>query len=527
MAAGSFFSRFAALAAGIALVGILSGCATARKLTTRDEFAELKADQAITVYAQDERVYALRQHALGDSAIRGSGTLSQRGQSSPFQGSIPFDQIIAVKTNSRSAMKGLAMVGITALFVAYLAEASRAQDGLTGHATVISAFTGSGSSCPYLYAWDGSRFELQAEPFGIAWGRALELTTAHLLPAARAEHGVVRLRLTNERQETHYADSIHLLAIELGEAAGAVLDGQGRAWPLEHPVAPVAARDESEGDLLPEVAAVDGRLWECDLSRLTPTSGYEDVLEFEFVRPRETGSGLLVLTGINTALSSAVYSSLCRVVGGEAALLAHAIETDPELIAQLRRYLRDASLEVRLWNGRDWEVAGVLQPEASAVTFTRALRIAVPPGAGDTVKVRLRSMADVWRIDALAAEWGDSRPLPMQSLDMLSAVGPAGEDVRDALGRDDERRAVLLPPDRVELAFSAARPSQARGRVVYAVTARGYLHEWDPRPQGDDAVAGFLPISEEHPIEILKRLLDHRDQVLQPVYETWRRTRTH
>ena len=74
---------------------------------------------------------------------------------------------------------------------------------------------------------------------------------------------------------------------------------------------------------------MDGRLWECDLSRLTPTSGYEDVLELEFVRPRETASGLLVLTGINTALSSAVYTSLCRVVGGQAALLAHAIETDP------------------------------------------------------------------------------------------------------------------------------------------------------------------------------------------------------
>ena len=111
-----------------------------------------------------------------------------------------------------------------------------------------------GTSCPYVYAWNGSRYELQAEPFGVAWGRALELTTAHLLPAARAEHGVVRLRLTNERQETHYVDSIHLLAIELGQAAGAVLDDQGRAWPLQHPVAPArGTHDAAEHDLLPEV----------------------------------------------------------------------------------------------------------------------------------------------------------------------------------------------------------------------------------------------------------------------------------
>src|SRR5262249_19542914 len=84
--------------------------------------------------------------------------------------------------------------------------------------------------------------------------------------------------------------------------------------------------------------------------RLTADSGYEDVLDLEFIRPHDADSGLLVLTGVNTALSSAVYSFLCRVVGGQAALLAHAVETDPELIAQLRRYLRDASLEVRLWD---------------------------------------------------------------------------------------------------------------------------------------------------------------------------------
>ena len=519
-------SRRVALAAGMALLFALGGCATSQKIATRDEFANLTADRPLTVYAQDDRVYQLRQHVLADSVIHGSGALSQRGDTTPFEGAIPFGEIIAVKTDSRSLIKGLAVVGITALFVTYLAEGTGSSGGLTATEDFLYHWPsgGGGSSCPYIYAWDGARYELQAEPFGIALGKALELTTLHLLPAARAENGVVRLRLTNEREETHYVNSIQLRVIDLGAASAAVLDGNGRAWPLSHPVAPVTGHDKSGRDILPQVVSADGRMWECDPSSLTVGSGYEDVLEVAFARPRQDSTGSLVLTGINTSLSTAVYGYLCRMAGDQTAVLAHAIETDPELIAELREYLRDASLEALVWNGREWEPAGAFQPEASAVTFSRALRIRIPDGAGEIVQVRLRSLADVWKIDAISAEWGDRQPLPMTPLEMLSAIGPSGEELRDALGDDDGNYAVLLPPDRVDLTFAAARPV-AGARVAYAVAGRGYLLEWDRRAAdaGSATLAAFVP--EGRRIEFLKELLKHRELALQPVYEARRMVR--
>jgi hypothetical protein len=512
-------------AAGVALLLAMCGCTTSRKLASRGELSGLAPDQLITVYAQDDRVYRLGRHALADSAIQGSGTLSQRGDTSPFEGSVPFDQIIAIEAHSRSVMKGLAVAGFTALFVAYAIEGPGSTGGLTatetGHYVGPS---GGGGSCPYLYAWDGARYRLQAEPFGVAWGRALEITTHHVLPAVQAEDGVVRLRLSNERDETHHVNSIQLSAIHLGTATGAVLDGEGRAWPLSHPAAPSAGRDASGRDILDEIASADGRMWECDTSSLTAGSGYQDVLEVAFARPGGASTGTLVLTGTNTALWTAVYSHLCMAVGGQTAVLAHAIETDPELIAELHDYLRDASLEALVWNGDEWETAGAFQPEASAVTFTRALRIRIPEKAGDRVRVRLRSMADVWKVDAIAAEWGDVLPLPMMRADMLSAIGPAGEDLREAIGADDDQYAILLPPDRVELAFTAARPPDG-GRVAYAVAGRGYLHEWAPRVTDATRTLLASQVPEEGPIEFLKELLKHRELALEPVYEAWKKVR--
>lgn len=518
-------SRGVAFAAGVAVLLAMCGCTTSRKLTSRSELAGLWFDKPITVYAQDARVYRLHRHVLAGMDVRGSGTLSQRGDTSPFEGSIPFDQITAIETRSRSAMKGFALAGITALFVAVAIEGNETPRGLTAYEDVRyigPPSGGGGGSCPYLYAWDGERYTLQAEPFGVAWGKALELTTLHVLPAVRAENGVVRLRLTNEREETHHVNSIQLRAIHLGAAASAVLDNEGRAWPVSHPVAPSTGRDESGRDILDPIATVDGRMWECDASSLTPGSGYQDVLEVTFARPRGASSGSLVLTGTNTALWTAVYSHLCRVVGGQTARLAHAIETDPELIGQLRDYLRDASLEALVWNGREWETAGAIQPEASAVTFTRALRIRIPDRAGDSVRVRLRSMADVWKFDAISAEWGDAEPLPMTPVEMVSAIGPSSEDLRDAIGADDGQYAILLPPDRVDFTFVAA---PGGGRVAYAVAGRGYLHEWEPRgaDAGRTMLASWVP--EEGRIEFLKELLKHRDLALEPVYEAWKKAR--
>ena len=520
-------SRVVALAAGVAMLLAMCGCATSRKLSSRGEIASLGLDQPITVYAQDARVYRLHRHMLAGMEVRGRGTLSQRGDASPFDGSIPFDQITAIETNSRSALKGFTLAGVTALFVAFAIDAMDTHSGLTAAEDVryvAPPGSGEGGSCPYLYAWDGERYSLQAEPFGVAWGKALELTTLHVLPAARAENGVVRLRLTNEREETHHVNSIQLRAIHLGAAAGTVLDHEGRAWPVSHPVAPSTARDASGRDILDPIATADGRMWECDTSSLSPGSGYRDVLELTFARPRGASAASLVVTGTNTALWTAVYSHLCRVVAGQTARLAHAIETDPELIGQLHDYLHDASLEALVWNGRAWESAGAIQPEASEVTFTRSLRVRIADPKGDSVRVRLRSMADVWKIDAISAEWGDAEPLKMTPVAMLSAIGPSNEDLREAIGADDDHYAILLPPDRVELRFAAAR-SPAGGRVAYAVAGRGYLHEWDPR--GENAsravVASWVP--EERRIEFLKEVLKHRELALGPVYETWRTVR--
>ena len=519
-------SRAITFAALVAALLAASGCATSKRIASRIELENLASTRAMTVYAEGHQTYELRNHALVDSAIRGTGTVSNGRGEAPFEGTIPLTSIHAIKTGSKNLMKGLVVAGVTVLFVKALADGNGSDPGLkaTQETRYVSPSYGGGSgeSCPYVYAWNGKRYVLEAEPFGVGLGKALELTTVHLLPSAHAEKGLVRLRLTNERPETHYVNSLNLFAIDLGAAPAAVLDDRGTAWPLSHPEAPTTVSDRSGRDILTEVASIDGRSWECDASALAAGSGYEDVLYLAFVRSSRAPTGSLVLTGINTSLSTAMFGHMCRIVGDQAPELVHAIDTDPDLVASVRTYLDDAALKASVWNGTEWEPAGAFRPEANAVTFTRGLRIRVPEAAGDTVRIRLRGMADVWKIDALSMDWTDAKPLPMKRVKLLSAIGPEGEDVRNLIDRDDDRYAILVPPDRVELTYAAA----SGARVVYAVAGRGYLHEWIPEGSKSGLVTPVSWVPEERRIDFLKELMKHRELALEPVYQEWRQART-
>jgi hypothetical protein len=522
-------SRVIAFAVLMSALLAANGCGTSRKIASRIELQNISNEKPMTVYAEDHRTYELRHHALVDSVIRGTGTVSSAGKEARFDGTIPLTSIHAIETGSTNVLKGLAMMGMTALFVAEVGKGNGAKRGMSasGNTTYHYPYTGGGGggigeSCPYVYAWNGERYVLEAEPFGVGFGRALELTTMHLLPSARSENGTVRLRLTNERPETHYVNSLALYAIDLGREPGAVLDDQGRAWPLSRREAPATASDRTGRDILADVASADGQIWECDPSTLTPGSGYVDVLDLAFVRPRRASTGSLVLTGINTSISTAIFSYMCRVLGNQAPLLVHAMETDPELIRTLRSYLDDAALKASIWNGREWQEAGAFRPEATAIAFTRALRIRVPESAGDTVRIRLRGMADVWKLDALTMDWTQASALPMKRLQLLSAVGPQDLDMRGLLDQSDGRYAILLPPDRIELTYAPALGA----RVVYAVEGRGYLHEWIPRSATSGLVATVSWVPEERRLDFLKDLLlEHRDVALGPIYEEWRRER--
>ncbi len=136
----------------------------------------------------------------------------------------------------------LAVIGgtVAVLAVAGVIAAATLEDGTVNQP--------SQASCPMVYSWDGSQWLLDSGTFGGAITPGLQRTDVdgldHLVPM----DGVLKLRVTNELDETDHIDALELLVVDHAPGTRIAPDGTGRLHVLRDPVAPVAETDELGSD---------------------------------------------------------------------------------------------------------------------------------------------------------------------------------------------------------------------------------------------------------------------------------------
>ena len=259
--------RFSPALALILASGLLAGCLSTKTITKRSELLSLSRDARVKVLCPGDTVYDLKNVRLIDSVILGEGTATINGNVREFAGGINLSSIQYMQSSRGDAFKtiiavgAVGFVGLTA--AAYLGysdntpfSAGASVTWYDPRAKSSSGSGGRGSSCPYVYSWDGMRYVLDGEAYSVAWGKALEMETTTMLPSLQPANGEVRVRLTNERPETHYYSALSLVAVESDESAAVVPDVYGGLWQVHRIEPPLKATDGGRLDVLDRLGAV-------------------------------------------------------------------------------------------------------------------------------------------------------------------------------------------------------------------------------------------------------------------------------
>ena len=469
---------------GVTLAALLAaGCAGTKEIKTFHDL-ESVSTETLRVMARDTTFYELTQFTVLDSALEGSGERIAKGVRSPYSGRLPYSDLVYIQARETGSGRTLYLLAAIGLTVAGLRAASENRG--------LSVYGAGGGSCPYVYAWDGSRYALEGEAFGTSFGRALEATTTCMLPGARPQGDAVVVRLTNERPETHYVNSARLLAFETDGNSTVLVDDRDRAWPVTDPRPPIhPSRQASRGD------------------------GFRDAYVVTLPRPGNGRTASVIVRAVNTDLVNNVYEMVFGYLGDQSLPFLHQIENDPQLLATMRDWIRECSLTVEVWRDGRWVSAGAIAPEASVAPFSRIVRIDATGIPGDSVRVRLSSLADGWRIDDVAVDWTPAVPLPARVMATRAAEHSETGSVMGDLRRADGSYAVLLPGQRIDLSFPALRPGPNR-KVAYALEVRGFLYEWPPAAE---TAASLVPASlGTDRLAVVNDLVRRRDVFLPLVY---------
>ncbi len=504
------FSPFILIAA---LIG--SGCFATYQLENKTELQQRDGKGPIRALTVDSLLYTLETFSFNDSLLSGRGTLKQHGLTAPFDGSIPFSHIVFIEGLETSYWKAVWVIPMMAGVVGGLATMMDEHPKFNIHRP-------SGGSCPYVYAFDGTQFKLEAEAFGTSISKALEAQTFNLLPSLVPVDGRLTVRVSNERPETHLLNSVHLLVADAREASSVVLDIDNVLWPLPHAVPPAAARDHSGKNILIDIVNKDRCYWKSDLAHTAPFSAFRDELEVQFDLPRGASEATLVIHAINTELITEVYRSVGAVLGDATLLFYHALEQDPELQSNIREWIRECNLRIEVANGTNWKEVGMMPPEANVAPFSRAIRISNLGGLQGPLRVRLSSLTDVWRIDAVSIDFSPVQPLPLHQLEIISVSASDQMNWEGAIKSSDSSYALILPPNYLDITFASA-PTIGLQKPVYILAAQGYLYEWFSQSIEHASSVVSATFTESDRIAIFKLLIKQRDIFLPPIYAGWRK----
>jgi hypothetical protein len=328
------------------------------------------------------------------------------------------------------------------------------------------------SSCPFVYAYDGTSWEFAGEMYGGAIYSSLERHDFMPLPGIKASNGQYHLQISNKLLERQYTNLAELVVVEHPFGTKACTDRNGNIMTILSPQSPVLAISEKNIEHTSSIASKDSSAYlfndenrtNPDLSSLTLT----------FRKPANPTIGKLVVNIKNSYWLDYVYGKFNEQFGTYFnAFSAAQKHVPPERINQ---WTMDQSIPLSVYVQTDlgWEYMDYFQVTGPLASREIGMKIDLSKVTGDQVRIRLVSGFMFWELDYAALDFSEDIPVQVSHLEAISAIDDKGLDVATMLVSDDD--AYLVQPEvgnEVNLSYVSCPPQEQILQTVF-LHSKGY-----------------------------------------------------
>lgn len=433
-----------------------------RRDVARADWPAISQSGRISVRTLDGRAHSFQEFAFTPDGL--VGWTRKPGPSVPVPDSVivPLDSIAVVRAVELDKARTMALLAAaTTIAFVVIAEAQSDYRPPAEPSPVVS--------CPFIYSFDGKKYEFDSETYAGAIARGLERADVDNLDHLRAVDGAYRIRFTNERPETHYTDELALLVADHPAGTRAFPDASGEVHVVEKGVLPVAVR-EYGGDTIPSRAG-----W-----------------ELTFVRPAGD-SVALVLRTRNTVVPAFVLSRILSLLGSDVYSWYSSLGSNFMARAVVRGWIEsEGYLEILTERAGAWRPEGRVPDVGPAIAKSNVVVLKLAGAAGDTVRLRIESSPGLWLLEG--AELAPYRgKTDVRALRPASAVDERGVDVTARLTARDSSYLVTMAGSVVEVRFDAPPRASGMERTVFSrTTGHYYIHGDDSRPPRRDMVMQLM-----------------------------------
>jgi hypothetical protein len=501
----------------IVILLFIFSCTTTEKITTKHELRQAYKEKLV-IYAADSTVYRLNDFVFRDSIITGIGTAEKNRIRETFDGQIEIKDISEIHKKYISTWKTIFMVSAVTMF------ASTAVDLIASNDLAVHEVIGpQEDSCPFIYTWNKGKYVLEGEAFGAGLGKGLETATTIVLNSLSSDNDILKIKITNERPETHFFNNIKFVGVETELDATIYADNNNNLKAVSQQKVISKAYTHKLMDIKKYLISEDSFFWESDLSTANKKNSFEDKIYIELKDIERSDSISLIITAINSHLSSEAFSYIQALLGDEYVNFTYAANNDEQLITGFQKVLERISLKFDVWDGGKWKYIGLIHPEANGIEFKKLIRLPALIDNSGRMKIRIRTLTDSWKIDAVYYDDEPLKNFKVHEPELISFKSNPVEDFNKLLNKDD-LYIKLLPEEWMNLEFKAVQ-LPANKKITYAVTVGGYLYEYviDKTPHSNHFENKFN--SSEPKLLLVKNILNDVDAILPVIYEQWKRNK--
>lgn len=470
----------------ICILIISSGCNSTYQVTKRSELNNPKETGEINVLTKDGQYYELRSYTCKDSVLWGTGTLKTKNSEFGdfFQGEIKLSKIKYIEGTQSNTGLTIMSLGLVAL-ISYAVINSTGDNGIHNSTTIKTYYppsTGGGGffSCPFVYTYDGKDYFLESETFSGTIFKAAEHNVYNRLIHLKPVDGLLKLKLTNERNETDNINELKILAVDIPSNIDLLPDSKGNLHSISAPLLPYNSTDFSGKDVSQYLSEKEGKMWRSDFENkdISKDEGLKDGVILEFKKPTDVKTAKLCVTGKNTPLTSFAFAEIIKLSGDKRLQWYNEIESNPiEAKKVINFMLTEGMLKIKVWDGKEWRLSGMFKDPGPDVVKEQAEIIDISFVKESKLKIKLECTTDLWLIDNVFIDYSNDIKVEPVELTMIDAITKDNKDVRDYLLNKDDKYMTSLPGNVTNITFRDIPAGHGFDRR-YILKASGFYYIW-------------------------------------------------
>ncbi len=389
--------------------------------------------------------------------------INQKSEISETTWGVPVSAIERLDTYNHSSGHTTAysiLFGIAMIPVAYV--------GVMLIALLILLMTG--SSCPFIYTWNGEAYEFAGEIYSGAVYPPLERHDYLLLPGLVEEDGMYKLKIANQLEEIQHTNLLELMVFNHAPDQEVLVDKYGAGHLLSPALAPVSAQSLLGENLIPLIEKDDDLVYlGSDPSKDPPLL---DGVELSYKLPRGTRSIDLVISAKNSYWLDYVYQNFREMLGASYKMwMKKQKDGDPEQMTDWS-LSQNIPLSVYLYMDGAWVFQDYYHTVGPMAFKKDVLPIDLTGMDAEVLRIKLQSGSYFWEIDYVGACPGQKLPEPPKILQLSSAVDEKGNNVAGNLLKDD--KLYYVQPEignEAELLFPGV---DLKGEHTFILHSKGY-----------------------------------------------------